>query len=345
MLFTRPSWSRAFVDAVDAGKIAAADVPLDQVRILANHDDPELQKRIEKIWGTVRPGTPEEKLAVVRRLNNDLNAGPGDPVKGKVVFELNCAKCHQLFGEGAKVAPELTQANRMDREYMLVSLVDPNLTIRKEYLQYIVETNDGGVFNGLIAERTPGSIVLLNANNVRTTIAMGDVADVREAQTSLMPEGLVTPLSGDDLRNLFAYLQVKGRSKPSEAIMNTSTLRGGALYPGGRRVCRRQSGGLHLRKPPDPHRDPNRFSRTVPNGCSPWRKPRATSADSRERHGRHHRSARVALLATTRAASSKCRTCFAATRPRLSSCIRGESTMDKAGARRSRRAWRTSARR
>jgi putative membrane-bound dehydrogenase-like protein len=210
VLFTRPSWGRAFVDAVDAGRIAAADVPLDQVRTLANHDDAGLRERIEKIWGTVRSGTPEEKLADVRRLNNELNAGPGDPVKGKVVFDLNCAKCHQLFGEGAKVAPELTQANRMDREYMLVSLVDPNLTIRKEYLQYIVETNDGGVFNGLIAERTPGSITLLNANNVRTTIAMSDVADVREAQTSLMPEGLVTPLSGDDLRNLFAYLQSQG---------------------------------------------------------------------------------------------------------------------------------------
>jgi putative heme-binding domain-containing protein len=210
VLFTRASWSKSFALAVDRGVIAAEDVPLDQLRVLANHQDLELMELVEKHWGAVRAGTPEEKLAEMRRLNNELNARTGDPAAGKLVFEQNCAKCHQLFGEGFNVGPDLTQSNRMDREYLLASLVDPNLAIRKEYLQYIVETKDGGLFNGLIAERGSGSVTLLNANGERTTIAMDDVVDLREAGISLMPEGVVTPLSGDDLRNLFAYLQAPG---------------------------------------------------------------------------------------------------------------------------------------
>ncbi|MDZ4857367.1 MAG: PVC-type heme-binding CxxCH protein [Candidatus Hydrogenedentes bacterium] len=210
VLFTRAAWSKAFVDRVDAGAIEIAEVPLDQVRVMSNHEDEELRALIEKHWGVMRSGTPEEKLADMRRLNNELNAGQGNPEKGKAVYKLNCAQCHQIFGEGFTVGPELTQSNRMDREYLLASLVDPNLLIRKEYVQYIVETKDGGLFNGLIAERTPGNVTLVNANNIRTTIAMDDVHNLREAGTSLMPEGLVTPLPGEDLRDLVAFLQSAG---------------------------------------------------------------------------------------------------------------------------------------
>ncbi len=206
-LFTRAVWSAAFLDAVDSGDIDATDVPLTQLRVLAQNADEALLARLERHWGAVKPGTPEEKLAQMRRLNNELNARPGDPAKGREVFNQVCAQCHQFRGDGFVVGPDLTQSNRMDREYMLASMVDPNLAVRKEYIQYVVKTKDGGVFNGLIARQDSGVVELLNAKGVRTEIPAGDVADIREADASLMPEELITPLPGDDIRNLFAYLQ------------------------------------------------------------------------------------------------------------------------------------------
>lgn len=209
-LFSRAPWSVEFVQAIDRGDIPLEDIPLTQLRALAQHEDADLKALVEKHWGAVRAGTPEEKLAEMRRLNNELNAGAGDPRKGRESFKNNCAKCHTFFGEGSLVGPDLTQSNRMDREYLLVSLVDPSLTIRKEYLQYVVETRDGGLYNGLIAERGTGSVTLINANAERTSIPAGEIAEIRESDQSLMPEGLITPLPGDEIRDLFAYMQSPG---------------------------------------------------------------------------------------------------------------------------------------
>ena len=80
------------------------------------------------------PGpTSEERLAEVRRLNNDLRAAPGDAGQGRLLFREKCAVCHRLGGEGAAIGPDLTFANRQDRDFLLTSLVDPAGAVRKEY--------------------------------------------------------------------------------------------------------------------------------------------------------------------------------------------------------------------
>ncbi len=167
ILFSRSAWVRAFLDAIDARRIDPSEVPLEQVRRIASLGETELDKRVHKHWGQLTATTPEVKLAEVRRLNNDLNARPGDPSRGRLLFREHCAPCHQLHGEGQAIGPDLTHANRQDRQFLLVSLVDPSGVIRKEYQATIVETRDGRVLNGLIAEQTPTHLTLVNANGER----------------------------------------------------------------------------------------------------------------------------------------------------------------------------------
>lgn len=209
VLLSRATWTRNFLMLVDGGTVKADDVPVSELRRVAQHKSEELDALVKKNWGNVSGGTPEFLLAEMRRLNNDLRAKPGDPIRGQEVFKTNCFQCHQIFGEGNAVGPDLTQANRMDTDYMLGSIVNPNMVVRKEYVQFAVETKDGGFYNGLVSERSPGSVTLLNANSIKTTIATGDIETIDEAGLSLMPEGILTPLSPDDVRDLFAFLQLK----------------------------------------------------------------------------------------------------------------------------------------
>jgi putative membrane-bound dehydrogenase-like protein len=207
VLFARPGSALVFLQAVDARRLKAEDVPPDQLRRLAIFKHLEIGKLVHEHWGNIGPGSSEEKLATMRRFNNDLRAGIGDPAAGKVLFAKTCGVCHQLHGEGNKIGPDLTTANRGDRAALLANIVDPSAVIRREYMNYIVITSSGRVVTGLMADQDGASITILDANNQRTKIPRDEIDELREAEVSLMPERLLDPLKPQELRDLFAYLQ------------------------------------------------------------------------------------------------------------------------------------------
>jgi putative heme-binding domain-containing protein len=207
VLLGRKEWAAALLREVDAGRLPAKDFTVEQLRAVELHGDRMLDDLVRKHWGSVRSATPEEKLAEVRRLNNDLRAGPGDAAAGRLLFRQHCAACHRLFGEGENLGPDLTHANRKDRDHLLVSIVDPSAVILKEYLTYVVTTRDGRVHTGLIVEQTADGVTLADAKNQRTTVPRDRIESIRESPTSLMPEGLLKDLRPQQLRDLFAYVQ------------------------------------------------------------------------------------------------------------------------------------------
>jgi putative heme-binding domain-containing protein len=119
-----------------------------------------------------------------------------------------------LFGEGEKIGPDLTGADRKNRDALLLEIVDPNAVIRPEYVAQVVLTTDGRVLTGLITESTPQTVTLLDAKNERTIIAREKIEAMRPSALSLMPERLLDPLDAQELRDLFAYLQGDGPEPP-----------------------------------------------------------------------------------------------------------------------------------
>ena len=207
LLVSRASWAAKLLDAVDAGTISATEISPDDVRRMAQHHDAALDARLVARFGRFREATPEERLAVVRRLNNDLRAGMGDPHRGRALFKEHCGTCHRLFGEGNQVGPDLTTANRGDRQFLLTSLVDPSDQVRKEYLSYQAQLADGRVLTGLVIEQSAESITLVDAKNERTVVPRGEIESIEPAEKSLMPDGVVEKLTPAQLRDLFSFLE------------------------------------------------------------------------------------------------------------------------------------------
>jgi putative membrane-bound dehydrogenase-like protein len=209
LLVAREPFAKVLVEAVQRGEINASMIPIEKVRHIARYQNQELNALVTRHWGRLESATREELLAEVRRLNNDLRAAPGNPESGQGLFEKHCASCHTLFGAGRKVGPDLTSANRQDRDFLLVSLVDPNSLIRKEYVSVLIRTEDGRVLTGLPAGRDDATTTLINSKGEAITVDNSEIAAITDSPVSIMPADLYRSLTPGQLRDLFAYLQRK----------------------------------------------------------------------------------------------------------------------------------------
>jgi putative membrane-bound dehydrogenase-like protein len=208
ILTSRKDWSAQLLAAVDKGVIKPSQISPINLAAIQNHKDAELDKLIQKHWGRLRqsPKEIEGKIASVRAL---LAKGKGDAKAGKELFTVVCATCHTLFGEGAKIGPELTGYERDNMDFMLPAIIDPSLGIREEYTVFNVNTKDGQTITGFLEENTPQSITVKDPTGNKIKLALEQVKSLEASHTSLMPEGLIDALNEEQIRDLFAYLTKK----------------------------------------------------------------------------------------------------------------------------------------
>ena len=206
-MLRRATTALRLLEQVDTKQLDARDITVDDLRLVSLHADPRIDAIVARHWGTVRPGTPEEKLATMRRYSNDIRAAAGSPIAGRLLFRQHCATCHQLHGEGGRIGPDLTAANRTDREFLLASLVDPGSIIRAPYQGYQAITNDGRIFQGVLQDQDAAQVTLLDAKAQPQRIARGELESLEPMANSLMPEGLLDKMNPQELRDLFSYLE------------------------------------------------------------------------------------------------------------------------------------------
>ncbi|MFN0050872.1 MAG: PVC-type heme-binding CxxCH protein [Planctomycetales bacterium] len=207
LLCSRPTWALDLVGAISRKEIPATAVSLDLLKRLRQHEDPALVQQIEKLWGRVQTVTPLEMQGRINAVSQLLYRGPGDARRGLQHFEKLCASCHKLHGQGTAIGPDLTGAERKNRELLVRNIVDPSSVIRQEFLTHVAETIDGRIITGLLAESTAETITLVDAKNQRTVLNRADLEELKESAASLMPEKLLDELTEQQIRDLVAYLQ------------------------------------------------------------------------------------------------------------------------------------------
>src|SRR6185436_18749162 len=168
----------------------------------------ELDGLLTKVWGVARDSTADkqQEIAKYRRVYAAGGSQPGDALRGRVVFAKTCQQCHTLFGTGGKVGPDLTGSNRGDLDYILQNIVDPNAVIPNDYRASTIEMKDDRILTGLVKEQTDAAITVATANET-LTLPRAEIAAITQSQLSMMPEGLLTALADQEVRDLIYYLR------------------------------------------------------------------------------------------------------------------------------------------
>ncbi len=211
-LVSRPAFASPLLSAIGDGKVSSKDLTADIIRQLRGLMDDGVQQLLAKVYGAVRETSADKKLEIekYRKIYAAGYSQPGDAGRGRVLYNKVCAQCHTLFDTGGKVGPDITGANRSDLAYLLETIVDPNAVIPNEYRTTEIETKDGRSLTGMVKIMGDKSILLQTANEL-ITIPRDEIESQRQTELSMMPDGLLAPLTDQEVRDLLYYLSRSGQ--------------------------------------------------------------------------------------------------------------------------------------
>lgn len=155
-------------------------------------------------------------------------AAAGSASRGATVFtKANCHQCHRFGDVGESMGPDLSSvAKRFSRREILEAIYFPSHVISSQYASKTIVTSKGRSYTGIVAEPSPGELVVLGADGRKTVLEKDEVEEMMPSKKSAMPEGLLDTLTLEEIADLFAYLSGPPRASVSarpivEAVQET----------------------------------------------------------------------------------------------------------------------------
>jgi putative heme-binding domain-containing protein len=210
VLTARPAYALALLDSVSANKIPRDQLTAFHVRQLTQLNNPEIDKRVTAVWGHFTK-TSDEKKAQIDRMEKIFNEAPlwaYSAGAGREHFKKICAQCHKLGEDGVLFGPELTGSARHGIRYFLENIIDPNAVVGSDFQMTTIDTNDGELISGLLANESDTAVTIRTQTD-KVTVPKSKIAKRQLSDKSIMPEGLLDSLQPREQLELLKYLTAK----------------------------------------------------------------------------------------------------------------------------------------
>ena len=209
----RVGTAQLLLDAVHDKRVSRTDIPVFAARQIAALNSPKLAEQLERVWGIIRSAdkdgmakAAEQEHARLKAILSNAFVNQADLSNGRALFKASCGQCHQLFGEGGRIGPDLTGSNRANLDYILENVTNPNAVIGKDYELHIWTLQDGRIVSGMLRQESDVSLTVQTLAG-EEQISKASVKSEEKPGISMMPAGLFSALPKEQMRDLVGYLR------------------------------------------------------------------------------------------------------------------------------------------
>jgi putative heme-binding domain-containing protein len=170
---------------------------------------PKFKERFEQLTKDL-PSANRELQRLMDKRRADFDPEQASATRGAVVFEKNCAVCHQVGGKGAVIGPQLDGAGTRGLERLIEDVLDPNRNVDPAFLASNVTLKDDMAITGLQRREEGEVVVFADTTGREITVRKSDIVERRESQLSLMPSNFGEVLPAVDFDDLLGFLLAPG---------------------------------------------------------------------------------------------------------------------------------------
>jgi putative membrane-bound dehydrogenase-like protein len=136
---------------------------------------------------------------------------PGNAERGARVFfdqsKAQCSKCHRIGEQGERIGPELTGIGaRFSRIHLIESILEPSRTVAPGFQTVAVLLSNGRVVTGIRIAETETTLTLGDNQGQKHELRKAEIEQQQPQSQSIMPDGLIKPLTVDQFVDLIAFL-------------------------------------------------------------------------------------------------------------------------------------------
>ncbi len=204
-LATRKQYAQALLVAMKNKTVSRDDVPAHVARSLSLI----LGDSFSQVYGDVQQLAEDREMmmAKYKKMLTPAAIKKADASHGRAMFTKTCAACHLLYGTGGKIGPDLTGSNRANLDYILLNSVDPSFDVPNAYKMELIQTVDGRLVSGVIAEEDAKRLILKTVEQPRLVITKEDIEARKTSPKSMMPDGQLDKMKPQQVMDLIKYLR------------------------------------------------------------------------------------------------------------------------------------------